>query len=369
MVRKLPKGVTHYADRHGKLRWRYRDAKSRIDTQTAAVFGSPEWWAWYHASVAGAPARHGVGAERTKPGSLNDLIVRYYTSSDWKLLAKATQSTYRGVLDRFRAKHGDKPYRGLEGRHIRSLMDARASQPATANKLLKVLRALFAFAVERELVNENPTRAIRRLKDATDGWHTWTEDEISQFDARWPLGTKERLAKDLLLFTAQRSGDVRRMGLQHVRCGYVSVRQEKTTSFLEIKLHPMLRASIEAYPAAHLTFLTTQYGEPFTPGGFGNWFRDAVRAAGLPFGVSAHGLRKAAARRLAEAGATAHQIMAVTGHKTLKEVERYTKAAAQRGLAEQAIDLITGTEPEQILSNLQAELDNRTHKGLKSQEA
>lgn len=146
-----------------------------------------------------------------------------------------------------------------------------------------------------------------------------------------------RLAVDLLLYTAQRSGDVRVMGRQNVRDGRIKVRQEKTREFVDMPIHRELQKSLDAAPLGQLTFIVTQAGEPFTAKGFGNWISAAAKEAGLPPGAAAHGLRKAAARRLAEAGASAHEIMAVTGYRTLKEVERYTRTAAMKGLATSAM--------------------------------
>lgn len=348
---KRPKGVSCYFDRHRKLWWKFR-AKGRKTVQTRALFDSVEWWAWYNAAVNGEAVKPGAGAERTGPGSIDALAVAFYTSADWKGLSKTTQVTYRGIIDRFRLQHGQKPFRPLQAHHIRGMLDARADTPAAANNLLKVLRALFRFAVDRNLVAIDPTIGVKPLRYKTDGFHTWTEDEISTFDARWPLGTQERLAKDLLLYTAQRSSDVRVMGAQHVKAGVVKVRQQKTGTTLEIRLHTALRASLDARQVHQLTFITTPTGEPYTAAGFGNWFSDAARKAGLPVGVSAHGLRKAAARRLAEAGCTASEIAAITGHRTLKEVSRYTQAADQRTLANAAMKKVGGTEDEHNVSNL-----------------
>jgi integrase len=100
--------------------------------------------------------------------------------------------------------------------------------------------------------------------------------------------------------------------------------------------HPDLAEVIAATPSAHLTFLVTEQGRPFTPAGFGNKFRAWCNQANLPH-CSAHGLRKATAARLAERGATAHEIMAITGHQSLEEVERYTRAARKAQLADSAM--------------------------------
>ena len=148
---------------------------------------------------------------------------------------------------------------------------------------------------------------------------------------------RKRLALALLLYTAARRSDVVHFGPQHIKNGRLVFRQTKTRGVVDIPVHPVLRAILDATPAQHLTFLTTAQGKPFTAAGFGNWFHDRVKAAGLSEGCSAHGLRKAASRRLAEASATGHEIMAVTGHRTLKEVNRYTEAANRAALADSAI--------------------------------
>lgn len=219
------------------------------------------------------------------------------------------------------------------------------SGPAAANNLLRVLRGLMAFAVSRKWRNDDPTRDIKRLKYRTDGFHTWTEEEIVRFEARWAIGTRERLAFDLLLYTGQRSGDVRQMSAGQISDGCIFVRQDKTNEQLQIPIHSALAASLSDRKSPHLLLLTTLYGEGFSAKGFGNWFSDAARKAGLD-GCSAHGLRKSAATRLADAGATPHQIMAITGHRSLKEVERYTRAANQKLNAQAAMAMIDGPKGE-----------------------
>ncbi|MDE0944982.1 MAG: tyrosine-type recombinase/integrase, partial [Alphaproteobacteria bacterium] len=143
------------------------------------------------------------------------------------------------------------------------------------------------------------------------------------FEAEHPLDSKPRLALALLLYTGQRRSDVVGMGRQHVRDSRIQLRQVKTGTALAVSIHPNLQAVLDAHSVDNLTFLVTEFGKPFTAAGFGNWFRKQAIAAGLPDVCRSHGLRKAAARRLAEAGCTAPQIASVTGHKSLSEVERY----------------------------------------------
>jgi integrase len=121
-----------------------------------------------------------------------------------------------------------------------------------------------------------------------------------------------------------------------MRNGALHVKQQKTGAELIIPVHPILAAIIAAAPRDHLTFVTTRLGGPFQGSAFSRWFREKCDEAGLPH-CSAHGLRKAAARRLAEAGCTAHEIGAITGHASLTELVRYTRTADQRRLAEAAM--------------------------------
>ena len=181
---------------------------------------------------------------------------------------------------------------------------------------------------------DDPSLAVEFIKRKKTGFHTWSEEEIALFEAAHPVGSKARLALALGLYTAQRRSDVVQMGHQHVHGGVVHVRQQKTGTMVPIPLHPDLAAILDATPTVGVkTFLVTQYGKPFTAAGFGGWFRERCDEAGLLPRCGFHGLRKAACRRLAEAGCSANVIASISGHKSLREVERYTKAADQERMA------------------------------------
>jgi integrase len=238
-------------------------------------------------------------------------------------------------LERFRAEHGDKRIALLQRQHIITLL--RSKKRFAACHWLKAIRALMKYAVENGLRADNPATGVKLPNLKTDGYHSWTEAEIAQFLAHHGPATMARLALILLLYTGQRRGDVVQMGRQHIRDGLLHVRQQKTGIELAIPIHATLAATIAEAPANHLTLLTTQTGKPFSAAGFGNWFRDRCNEAGLRH-CSAHGLRKAVGRRLAEAGCTMHEIAAITGHASLSEVQRYTKAADQKRLALSAME-------------------------------
>jgi integrase len=220
-------------------------------------------------------------------------------------------------------------------------MDQRIA-PVAANALLKMLRVLMKHAVDTGFREDNPARDVPPVRIKSEGYHSWTEEEIARFEATHPIGSPERLAFALLLHTGQRRGDVIRMGPQHIRDGFLHFKQEKTGAELWIPITPQLQEIIAACPVNQLAFVVSELGKPYTATGFSNRFRKDCDKAGLPH-CTAHGLRKAAARRLAEAGCTEHEIKSITGHASLKEVVRYTKGVNQRRLAMVAMEKVRKT--------------------------
>lgn len=328
MVKVKIKHLSLETDRHGKARIYYRVGKG-ARTALRGPVGSPEFWEDYH-KAAGNPVDRGGN------DTLRALCVAYYKSSGFKTLKATTRRVRRNMLDRFCEAHGHKRYVQLEPRHCRAIRDGMTETPDAWNNLRKALIQVFKYAVEYDLMTFNPASQVGKLKSRPGGIHAWTPDEILQFEARHPTGTKARLAMSLLLYTGQRRGDVVGMGRQHVREGWLRVTQQKTGKVLEIPVTSTLADTIANSPTGDLTYLVTEYGKPFTAAGFGNWFRARCNEADLPQ-CSAHGLRKAAAAKLAEAGATTQEIMAITGHESLAEIERYTKSADQRRRAASAM--------------------------------
>lgn len=328
-------------DHRGNIRI-YVRVPGRRKVRIRAPFGTDEFVAAYNAAVSDhvtAPRQ----ARKAKVGSFRHVCVLYYGSATFKRLDQSTQSWRRRALDGMCEMHGDKPVALMQARHVRALRDERSDRPGAANTRLKALKALFAWACEEkaEIAPHNPTSGVRKIKYATDGHHSWTPEETAQYRQCHPLGSKARLALDLLLYTGGRREDAVRFGPQHVRNGRVRFRQAKNEHRnpidIDIPLHRELETTIAATPSSgHMTFLVTEFERPFTPAGFGNWFRDQCDQANLHH-CSAHGLRKATAAALAEAGATAHEIAAVTGHMSLEEIERYTRAARKKKLADAAI--------------------------------
>jgi len=210
-----------------------------------------------------------------------------------------------------------------------------AEHPAMANVTKAVLRKLLSHAIRTGLRTDNPVNEIDNYKSGTR--HTWTEAQLATFEQRWPLGTRERLAYALLLYTGQRGGDVVKMRRADVSGGAIAVVQQKTGTALSIPIHRELVTAMMAGPSKGLTLIGDKHGRPIARCTLTLLMRKAAEKAGLPPECVPHGLRKSQMRRLAEGGASAKQIAVISGHKTMREIERYTDAADQKKLSRDAI--------------------------------
>ena len=341
--------VHGFVDRHGKARYYFRRQGRR--TPLPGVPGSAEFNRAYEQALAGALPVADVGARRTIAGSVNAMIVGYLASAAFGQLAPASQRQYRRILEELRRQHGDRGIAALERRHVALMLEAKAATPAAARDLLRCLRLLVQHAIKLGIRQDDPTNGVRLKMPKTEGFRTWTEDDIAAFEAAYPIGTKQRLALALLLGTALRASDVVRVGRSHVRNGTIAgIVQQKTGAALPpIPIGVDLAAAINAAaPSEHVVFLLNEHGRGFTAKAFGKWFSVQCDRIGLD-GLSPHGLRKAACRRLAEAGCSANEIAALSGHKSLNEVARYTRAADQARMVRNAV---TRMKQQHGLANL-----------------
>ncbi|MCP4541442.1 MAG: tyrosine-type recombinase/integrase, partial [Chloroflexi bacterium] len=330
------KYLERFKDRYGNERLYFRNRRGggkRVALR--GPVGSPEFWDDYNAA-ASTPENASTDPTTT----LRWLVNQYYNCAAFKQLGKRTRYFRKRLLEAFCKVHGGKRYRQLEPRHLRMIRDQRTDTPGQMNNTLKALRQVFKYAVNYDLARYNPVIEVEHLKPKSkSGIHTWTLEEVERFESHNPIGTKARLVLDLLLYTAQRRGDIVKMGRQHERDGWLHFTQEKTGKRMSLPIVPTLRQTLDASPTGDMTYIVTQFNKPFTSDGFGKWFRKCCDEVGLKH-CSAHGLRKASAVKLAHAGATAHEIASITGHDTLKEVERYTKEVEQQHLAESAAKLL-----------------------------
>ncbi|MDE3027524.1 MAG: tyrosine-type recombinase/integrase [Paracoccaceae bacterium] len=234
------------------------------------------------------------------------------------------------------------------------ILAAKAATPSASNNLRKRLMKLMDHALALEWRKDNPVKLVKPYRIEGDGYHTWTEAEIARFYEFHEPGTMAHLCVTLMLYTGVAKVDAVKLGHENVVSGRTTYVRQKTVKsngvVVSIPLHPDLAAVLENC-ADGRPFLATAYGEGRSVNGLGNSMRAWCDAAGLPQ-CPAHGLRKACARRLAEAGATAPEIMSVTGHKTLAEVDRYIRDALREGMADSAMEkLIARPNRARTLAN------------------
>lgn len=359
MPKKFAKKYVVEDNTDGVLRFYFRK-KGQKKIRLPGVPGSDEFNKAYYDALNGVLTAESIGPKRSTPGTLRWLCEKYFQSSDYTRLDQRTRLVRKQIIEHIWAepiKPGsdklfeDVPVNVFGPKAVRVLRDRKSDLPEAGNGRVKALRAVFNWATAKdvELALANPARDVAYFKGTSDGFHTWTEAEVERYEARHPIGSRARLALALMLYTGQRRSDIILFGRQHVSNGQIKFTQQKNKNrkpiTLELPIHPDLQKVIDATKGGDLTFLVTEFGRPFTANGFGNYFRRRCNEAGLTH-CSAHGLRKVAATRLANRGATEHQIMAVTGHTTSKEVTRYTKAANQRRLAKTAIELMSKPEAD-----------------------
>lgn len=283
------------------------------------------------------------------PDSLSWLVQRYVTlCGEFKGLKARTRHVRRRILDRLCLEPvaeddptpvGSLPFRSVTSPAIRALRDRKAETPEAANASLKALRQVFKWAVADEKMDTNPADRVPYLESTGDGFHTWEVEEVEQFEARHPAGSKARRALYILLYSGARRSDAVRFGKQMIRTGWLKYKTVKNGKTIEVPVLPILQAELDRGQQGELTFLMTEFGKPFTSNGFGNWFRRRCDEAGLKQ-CAAHGLRKAGATIAANNGATAHQLMAIYGWSTIKEAQVYTEQADRRRLAGEAMHFL-----------------------------
>lgn len=345
-------------DRHGNRRW-YVRKKGMRKIRLEGIPGSERFAECYHAALKGirlagsAP----IKKESAKPGSFRWLVEEYYSAAAFMTMEESSRRVRKQILDKLCGTPwdsetiiGDLPFKKLKRRHVREIRDMKAADtPEAANSILKAVRQVLAFAVEDEHIEHSPAGDVDYIPSKSGGHHTWTVEEIQQYEQRHPVGTMARLALSLLAFLGPRRSDVIRLGEPMVRVKddrrFIKFipfkgRNKQDRIELELPILPELDAIIAATPrirpkdgkAVSLTYLQTEFGLAFSAAGFGNKMRDWCNQAGLPH-CSAHGLRKAGATIAAENGASTHDLMAIFGWKTLKEAARYTERVRKHLLA------------------------------------
>ncbi len=335
MPRPRPPHLHRQKTRHGKFVWYVRvDHGPRV--RIRAEFGTPEFEAYYRAALAGVPARKASPST----SALAWLLDRYRETRAWGDLSAATrrqrENIFKGVLE----TAGHEPYAKITAATIEAGKERRTHTPAQARNFLDAMRGLFRWATAAGLVKVDPTAGVSNpLRKQGEGFKVWTEDDVAAFEKRWPIGTRQRVWLDVLLYTGLRRGDAVRIGRQHVRNGAATLKTEKGGFTVEVAwpILPVLQRTLDAGPCGDLAFICGGRGRPLTKESFGNMFKKACKDAGVVAPKQAHGLRKVAATRAAEHGATEFELMAIFGWTDPKMAAHYVKAANRKRLAAQAM--------------------------------
>jgi integrase len=356
--RRLPKNVSAYIDRHGKERFRYRKTGQPVGN-FQHPFGTKEF------DLELQRFRNGekIKVQRYAPGTVGWLAGRYRTSMAFMDGKSAeTERNAWAILEKFVTEFANDRIQHFEFSHIEAVLANAVKKrlegkrmvggPHAARNLRGELLPFFRYAVKLKLIPNNPVElsAIPKAPKSS-GFHSWTDEEIEQYRDHWPMGTNARLALEIFLWTWARRGDGSTFGRSHLKNGKITYTHAKTGETVTLPAAPQLLEAIEAMPVIGAeVFLLTSFGKPYTKAGLGNKMREWCDAAGLPH-CSAHGLRKAAARRSAEHGGTNAGLKAAGGWTTDQQVNTYTRAASREQLAKQAIEPV-----------IQADLANRSKK-------
>ncbi len=331
MPRPRPPFLSREVSRHGKPLWYVRRNGKRI--RLRADFGTPEFDAEYQLALS---AYHPVTEPRTTAGTLGWLIGCFRDSAAWQTRSESTRTKWDGLYRQVIETAGNTPLSAITPRAIRAGLERRAHTPSQAQHFLNVMRALFRWALKTQLVRADPTAGVQAPARRRDGGiRPWTEEDVAAYEKRWPIGTRQRVWLDVLLYTGIRRGDAVRLGRQHVRDGIATIKTEKTGTIVTVPILPVLAKTLAAGPCGDLSFIIGARSQPLAKPTFSAGFAAACRAAGVP--GSPHGVRKIAATRAANAGATVAELEAIFGWSGGKMASHYTRAADRQHLAKRAM--------------------------------
>jgi integrase len=351
MPRPRPPHLHREITRHGKPVW-YVRVRRGTRIRIKAEFGSADFDAEYRAAISNKP-RVTKGAPST--GTLAWLVARYRETAAWNQgLSAATRRQRENIFVHVLDTAGSVPVGQITRAAIIEGRERRAKTPSQARHFVVAMRGLFGWAVKSGFVKVDPTIGVESPpRKNGDGFIAWTEEHVAAYERRWPIGTRQRVWLDVLLYTGLRRGDAVVFGRQHVRDGIGEIRTEKSKSSrrggpitVTLPILPVLSATLAAGPCGDLTFIAGENGQPLTKESFGNLFRDACKAAGVP--GSAHGVRKIAATRAANRGATVPELEAIFGWTGGRMASHYTRSADRKRLATEAMHKLSNDERTSI---------------------
>src|SRR4051812_1125853 len=264
--RKNPKYTHEFIDHDGTPRY-YLRAPGRKGVALPGLPWSPEFMEAREKALNAEWEAPAIGASRTVAGTVNAALVSYYQSTAFAELAKSTRGNRRAILELFRNDHGDKRVALMHKQALQHILSGKTGN--VARNWRKALRGFVDHCLSLGMMKVDPLAGIKLPKaKKTGGFHTWSEEEIDQYEKRHEPGTKARLALVLLLQTGHARSDAVRMGRQHIKSGKLSMRRQKTNVAFDIPVLPDLVAELELHPKSdQLAFLTTSFDKPFTAAG------------------------------------------------------------------------------------------------------
>lgn len=327
MPKPRPRYLQKQITRHGQVTWYVRMGRGP-KVRIRGVYGSDEFNANYDAAVTGKqPAKPGEASS----GTLSWLLKQYRETKAWGDLSNATRKQRENIFKAVEALSGKHDLKWIDNAAIQAGIERRKDTPAQARHFLDAMRGLFTWAVKAKHVPVDPTIGEKVAKPKTKGFPVWDDEDVAKFEARWPIGTRERVMFDVFRYTGLRRGDAAKLGRQHIKNGVIVLDTEKTGTRVEIPVMDELDATMKAGPIGALAIIATLDGNPLKKESLGNMFADACREAGVR--KSAHGLRKLAATNLANAGATVAELEAIFGWEGGRMASLYTRAADRRANA------------------------------------
>lgn len=334
----------HLERKRGRAVWYVRKGKGPR-YRLRSEYGSDAFKTEYEDAIAGRKLRRG----QDMAGSVQWLWNAYRRSDAWKALAPATRRQRENIMLNVLKLAGEIPFGAIKSEDIVAGLDRRAETPSAARNFLDTMRGLYQWAKARGFVRADPTANVKPPKRRRNsGFAPWSHDDVAKYQAKWPLGTPQRVWLDVMLYTGFRRGDAAMVGNRHVtEEGIISIQTEKTDTPVILPMLTVLQRSLIAGPRGRHTWVVGAGGKSLTKESFGNMFSEAAREAGVV--KSAHGVRKIAATIAAENGATEAELDAIFGWTGGRMSSLYTKQANRARLASQAIEKLKSI-PSQLVN-------------------
>lgn len=357
-------GVSDMTTRHGKQRWRLRRSGKK-DVMLPGEPHTAEFDEAYQNATLGRAAPIVQLPGSASPKSLKAAYRLLKSTDEWLALETKSSTRYKQTIERIlsmpaggKAVIGDGPVEELKRSHIKTILSSFRDTPHMERIVLICLRKLIMVAIDEEWIEVDPTYKMTR-NPKTDGHKAWTAEIMAKYEARWPIGTRQRTAYALALWLGNRVSDVTRLGWRHMTTKHISVdgqtyavdgfefvqfKGRKRGKKLFLPMTPMLEAELVPLSRDTETVLVTSRGGAYADNSVSTHMADWCKDADIEPGYTMHGLRKALGVKLAEADASTRQLMEMLGHNNIAYAELYSREASQTRLAVQAMEKVTKIE-------------------------